>query len=175
MTFTFYIAAVRQKPCISKILKLFQEHFNSAPTEYLCSFLLLPFKILNPSFRSFLSLPWYIRLNTPQQTTWNVFIILFFFYFIKHTLLSPKPNSSNTKPEYLSIILDRGDGPVEEQCERLQYDPNQWEFPRERLKLGTLLHFIKITQTTTIKTCRIWCFTTSDFDLCHESWRILRM
>ncbi|XP_028288442.1 vascular endothelial growth factor receptor 1 isoform X2 [Parambassis ranga] len=47
-----------------------------------------------------------------------------------------QPNSSNTKPEYLSIILDTGGGPVEEQCERLQYDPNQWEFPRERLKLG---------------------------------------
>lgn len=55
-----------------------------------------------------------------------------------------KPNNSNTKPECLSIILDTGDGPVEEQCERLQYDPNQWEFPRERLKLGTLLNFIKI-------------------------------
>ncbi|XP_062297945.1 vascular endothelial growth factor receptor 1 [Scomber scombrus] len=47
-----------------------------------------------------------------------------------------QPNSSNTKPEYLSIILDTGEGPIEEQCERLQYDPNQWEFPRERLKLG---------------------------------------
>ncbi|KAF3836506.1 hypothetical protein F7725_029064 [Dissostichus mawsoni] len=46
------------------------------------------------------------------------------------------PNSSNTKPEFLSIILDRGDRPMEEPCERLQYDPSQWEFPRERLKLG---------------------------------------
>ncbi|XP_041824241.1 vascular endothelial growth factor receptor 1 isoform X2 [Melanotaenia boesemani] len=45
-------------------------------------------------------------------------------------------NNSNTKPEYLSIILDTGEGPVEEQCKRLQYDPNQWEFPREHLKLG---------------------------------------
>lgn len=25
---------------------------------------------------------------------------------------------------------------MEEQCERLQYDPSQWEFPREHLKLG---------------------------------------
>ncbi|KAM9337201.1 vascular endothelial growth factor receptor 1 [Symphorus nematophorus] len=50
--------------------------------------------------------------------------------------LRGQPNSSNPKPEYLSIILDTGEGQIEEQCERLQYDPNQWEFPRERLKLG---------------------------------------
>lgn len=53
-----------------------------------------------------------------------------------------KPNNSNNKPEYLSIVLDTGDGPIEEQCERLQYDPNQWEFPQERLKLGTFLNFV---------------------------------
>ncbi len=53
-----------------------------------------------------------------------------------------KPRSTNTKPEYLSIILDTGEGAIEEQCERLQYDPNQWEFPRERLKLGTLLYLL---------------------------------
>ncbi|XP_034427857.1 vascular endothelial growth factor receptor 1 isoform X1 [Hippoglossus hippoglossus] len=47
-----------------------------------------------------------------------------------------QPNASNAKPEYLSIILDTGDGPIQEQCERLQYDPKQWEFPRERLTLG---------------------------------------
>lgn len=51
--------------------------------------------------------------------------------------LSPK--SSDSKPEYLSIIVDTGEGPIENQCERLQYDPSQWEFPRERLKLGTRL------------------------------------
>ncbi|XP_068603807.1 vascular endothelial growth factor receptor 1 [Brachionichthys hirsutus] len=47
-----------------------------------------------------------------------------------------QPTNSNTKPEYLSIILDRGEGPTEGQCDRLQYHPDQWEFPRERLKLG---------------------------------------
>ncbi|CAL8294417.1 unnamed protein product [Lota lota] len=46
-----------------------------------------------------------------------------------------QPRPSATKPEYLSIILDTGGGPMEEQCERLQYDPSQWEFPREHLKL----------------------------------------
>ncbi|XP_036073285.1 vascular endothelial growth factor receptor 1 isoform X4 [Oryzias melastigma] len=48
-------------------------------------------------------------------------------------------NSSNTKPGYLSIVFDTGEGPSEEQCDRLQYDPHQWEFPREHLKLGKSL------------------------------------
>lgn len=61
-----------------------------------------------------------------------------------------KSNTTDSKPEYLSIILDRGDGPIEEQCERLQYDPNQWEFPRERLKLGKYLLFFFINE---IKKC----------------------
>lgn len=52
-----------------------------------------------------------------------------------------KSEDSHAKAEYLSIIMDTGNGPVEEQCERLQYDPNQWEFPRERLKLGAFLDF----------------------------------
>ena len=58
-----------------------------------------------------------------------------------------KPSDSRTKAEYLSIILDTGEGPREEQCERLQYDPGQWEFPRERLKLGTLTLNQHVTQT----------------------------
>uniref|UniRef100_A0A3Q3VXN2 receptor protein-tyrosine kinase n=1 Tax=Mola mola TaxID=94237 RepID=A0A3Q3VXN2_MOLML len=56
--------------------------------------------------------------------------------FSRMRLLHIWPNNSRTKAEYLSIILDTGEGPREEQCERLQYDPGQWEFPRERLKLG---------------------------------------
>ncbi|RVE58758.1 hypothetical protein OJAV_G00197900 [Oryzias javanicus] len=48
-------------------------------------------------------------------------------------------NSSNTKPGYLSIVFNTGEGPFEEQCDRLQYDPHQWEFPREHLKLGKSL------------------------------------
>ncbi|XP_061661081.1 vascular endothelial growth factor receptor 1 isoform X2 [Syngnathoides biaculeatus] len=61
------------------------------------------------------------------------------FLWLLLTLLIRKlrqPDGSRGKAEYLSIILDSGDGPVEEQCERLQYDPRRWEFPRERLKLG---------------------------------------
>lgn len=40
------------------------------------------------------------------------------------------------KTGYLSIILDAEDMPMDEHCERLTYDANKWEFPRERLKLG---------------------------------------
>lgn len=36
------------------------------------------------------------------------------------------------------MILDSEDMPMDEQCERLTYDANKWEFPRDRLKLGEL-------------------------------------
>lgn len=64
----------------------------------------------------------------------NIYFLYYFFYL--------KPDNSHAKPKYLSIIMDTGNGPVEEQCERLQYDPNHWEFPRERLKLGAFLDFV---------------------------------
>ncbi|KAM6971481.1 vascular endothelial growth factor receptor 1 [Tautogolabrus adspersus] len=73
-------------------------------------------------------------LEIPSLTCTCVVATLFWLlltFFIRRLRQS---NSSNNK--YLSIILDTGEGPIEEQCERLQYDPNQWEFPRERLKLG---------------------------------------
>lgn len=54
--------------------------------------------------------------------------------------LSPSPTSQPThadiKTGYLSIIMDPGEVPLEEQCEYLSYDASQWEFPRERLHLG---------------------------------------
>lgn len=42
------------------------------------------------------------------------------------------------KLDYLSIIMDPGEVPLDEQCERLPYDASKWEFPRDRLKLGTM-------------------------------------
>lgn len=36
------------------------------------------------------------------------------------------------------MILDSEDMPMDEQCERLTYDANKWEFPRDRLKLGEM-------------------------------------
>lgn len=37
---------------------------------------------------------------------------------------------------YLSIIMDPDQMPLDEQCDRLPYDSNKWEFPRDRLRLG---------------------------------------
>lgn len=55
-----------------------------------------------------------------------------------HPLSLLQPNSGDLKTGYLSMILDSEDMPMDEQCERLTYDANKWEFPRDRLKLGEL-------------------------------------
>ncbi|XP_076577551.1 vascular endothelial growth factor receptor 1 isoform X2 [Chaetodon auriga] len=75
-------------------------------------------------------------LEIPTLTCTCVVATLFWLLLTLFIRKLKQPSNSNAKPEYLSIILDTGEGPIEEQCERLQYDPNQWEFPRERLKLG---------------------------------------
>ncbi|XP_044031605.1 vascular endothelial growth factor receptor 1 isoform X3 [Siniperca chuatsi] len=75
-------------------------------------------------------------LEIPTLTCTCVVATLFWLLLTLFIRKLKQPNSSNTKPEYLSIIMDSGEGPIEEQCERLQYDPNRWEFPQERLKLG---------------------------------------
>uniref|UniRef100_A0A8C1HXY4 receptor protein-tyrosine kinase n=2 Tax=Cyprinus carpio TaxID=7962 RepID=A0A8C1HXY4_CYPCA len=62
-------------------------------------------------------------------------------FWLLLTLLIRKlkqPNSTNGKAEYLPIILHPGEEPLVGNCDRLQYDPAQWEFPRDRLKLGKL-------------------------------------
>lgn len=48
----------------------------------------------------------------------------------------PQPAHADIKTGYLSIIMDPGEVPLEEQCEYLSYDASQWEFPRDRLHLG---------------------------------------
>ncbi|XP_057389214.1 vascular endothelial growth factor receptor 1 isoform X1 [Balaenoptera acutorostrata] len=50
-----------------------------------------------------------------------------------------KRSSSEIKTDYLSIIVDPDEVPLDEQCERLPYDASKWEFARERLKLGKSL------------------------------------
>eukprot|EP00062_Callorhinchus_milii_P001162 gi/632935952/ref/XP_007891873.1/ PREDICTED: vascular endothelial growth factor receptor 1-like [Callorhinchus milii] len=50
-----------------------------------------------------------------------------------------KPTSVDIKTGYLSIIMDPDEVPLDEQCERLPYDGSQWEFPRDRLRLGKTL------------------------------------
>ncbi|XP_070799756.1 vascular endothelial growth factor receptor 1 [Pituophis catenifer annectens] len=50
-----------------------------------------------------------------------------------------RPASSEIKTDYLSIIMDPEEVPLDEQCERLPYEASKWEFARERLKLGKTL------------------------------------
>ncbi|XP_067327772.1 vascular endothelial growth factor receptor kdr-like isoform X2 [Anolis sagrei] len=46
-----------------------------------------------------------------------------------------KPDATDIKTGYLSIIMDPEEMPLDEQCERLPYDSSKWEFPRDRLRL----------------------------------------
>ncbi|XP_078496229.1 vascular endothelial growth factor receptor kdr-like isoform X2 [Lissotriton helveticus] len=50
-----------------------------------------------------------------------------------------KPIPADIKTGYLSIIMDPDEVPLDEQCDRLLYDSNKWEFPRDRLRLGKTL------------------------------------
>ncbi|XP_066505151.1 vascular endothelial growth factor receptor kdr-like [Hoplias malabaricus] len=50
-----------------------------------------------------------------------------------------KPSNADLKTGYLSIIMDPEQMPLDEQCDRLPYDSNKWEFPRDRLRLGKTL------------------------------------
>lgn len=64
-------------------------------------------------------------------------IALFFWMLLVIILRTVKrPNEGELKAGYLSIIMDPGEVPLDEQCERLLYDSVQWEFPRDRLNLG---------------------------------------
>ncbi|KAK0148071.1 Vascular endothelial growth factor receptor 3 [Merluccius polli] len=48
-------------------------------------------------------------------------------------------NPADIKTGYLSIIMDPGEVPLEEQCEHLPYDSSEWEISRDRLRLGKVL------------------------------------
>ncbi|XP_007662302.2 vascular endothelial growth factor receptor 1 isoform X1 [Ornithorhynchus anatinus] len=50
-----------------------------------------------------------------------------------------RPGSVAVKTDYLSLIVDPEELPLDEQCDRLPYDASKWEFARERLKLGKSL------------------------------------
>uniref|UniRef100_A0A3Q4AUQ2 receptor protein-tyrosine kinase n=1 Tax=Mola mola TaxID=94237 RepID=A0A3Q4AUQ2_MOLML len=67
----------------------------------------------------------------------SVVIAIFFWLLIVFVIRGRKrPNGGDLKTGYLSMILDSEDMPMDEHCERLTYDANKWEFPRDRLKLG---------------------------------------
>ncbi|KAG9339321.1 hypothetical protein JZ751_023877, partial [Albula glossodonta] len=54
-----------------------------------------------------------------------------------------RANPADIKTGYLSIIMDPGEVPLEDQCEYLQYDSSQWEIPRDRLRLGPLMVIVE--------------------------------
>ncbi|KAJ0065307.1 hypothetical protein NL108_007028, partial [Boleophthalmus pectinirostris] len=67
----------------------------------------------------------------------SVVIAMFFWLLIVFVIRGRKRSAGgDLKTGYLSMILDAEDMPMDEQCERLTYDANKWEFPRDRLKLG---------------------------------------
>ncbi|CAB1349857.1 unnamed protein product [Coregonus sp. 'balchen'] len=76
-----------------------------------------------------------MSLEIPTLTCTCLVATLFWLLLTLFIRKLKQPNSSGTKAEYLSIIMDPGEGRLEEQCDRLQYDPGQWEFPRDHLKL----------------------------------------
>jgi len=45
-------------------------------------------------------------------------------------------NPADMKTGYLSIIMDPGEVPLDEQCEYLPYDSSQWEISRDTFRLG---------------------------------------
>uniref|UniRef100_A0A8C9SPJ4 Vascular endothelial growth factor receptor 3 n=1 Tax=Scleropages formosus TaxID=113540 RepID=A0A8C9SPJ4_SCLFO len=61
------------------------------------------------------------------------------FFWVLLILIFCNVNPADIKTGYLSIIMDPGEVPLEEQCEYLPYDSSQWEFPRDRLRLGKVL------------------------------------
>ncbi|CAL8256237.1 unnamed protein product [Merluccius merluccius] len=66
-----------------------------------------------------------------------VVVAMFFWLLIVFVIRGRKrPTGEDMKTGYLSMILDSEDMPMDGHCERLTYDANKWEFPRDRLKLG---------------------------------------
>ncbi|ETE68078.1 Vascular endothelial growth factor receptor kdr-like protein, partial [Ophiophagus hannah] len=100
-----------------------------------------------------------------------------------------KPDATDIKTGYLSIIMDPEEMPLDEQCERLPYDSNKWEFPRDRLRLGkTLGHgaFGKVVEasafgidksstckTVAVKMLKAECATTNECKALMSELKIL--
>ncbi|XP_028669590.1 vascular endothelial growth factor receptor 3 [Erpetoichthys calabaricus] len=69
----------------------------------------------------------------------GIIAIIFWILLILIFCNVKKANPADIKTGYLSIIMDPVEVPLEEQCEYLPYDSSQWEFPRDRLRLGKVL------------------------------------
>uniref|UniRef100_A0A8C2EYQ8 Vascular endothelial growth factor receptor 3 n=1 Tax=Cyprinus carpio TaxID=7962 RepID=A0A8C2EYQ8_CYPCA len=68
-------------------------------------------------------------------------VIAIFFWVLLLVIFCnvKRVNQADIKTGYLSIIMDPGEVPLEEQCEYLPYDSSQWEISRDRLRLGKVL------------------------------------
>ncbi|XP_053232936.1 vascular endothelial growth factor receptor 3 isoform X2 [Podarcis raffonei] len=68
-------------------------------------------------------------------------VIAIFFWILLILIFCniKRPAHADIKTGYLSIIMDPGEVPLDEQCEYLPYDSSKWEFPRERLRLSKVL------------------------------------
>uniref|UniRef100_A0A672TH19 Vascular endothelial growth factor receptor 3 n=1 Tax=Sinocyclocheilus grahami TaxID=75366 RepID=A0A672TH19_SINGR len=68
-------------------------------------------------------------------------VIAIFFWVLLLVIFCnvKRVNPADIKTGYLSIIMDPGEVPLEEQCEYLPYDSSQWEISRDRLLLGKVL------------------------------------
>ncbi|XP_010192241.1 PREDICTED: vascular endothelial growth factor receptor kdr-like, partial [Mesitornis unicolor] len=100
-----------------------------------------------------------------------------------------KPDTTDIKTGYLSIIMDPEEMPLDEQCDRLPYDSSKWEFPRDRLRLGkTLGHgaFGKVVEasafgidksstckTVAVKMLKAECATTNECKALMSELKIL--
>ncbi|XP_040029735.2 vascular endothelial growth factor receptor 3 [Gasterosteus aculeatus] len=62
---------------------------------------------------------------------WGLLILIF--------CNAKRVNPADMKTGYLSIIMDPGEVPLDEQCEYLPYDSSQWEISRDKLRLGKVL------------------------------------
>uniref|UniRef100_A0A8B9J7V9 Vascular endothelial growth factor receptor 3 n=1 Tax=Astyanax mexicanus TaxID=7994 RepID=A0A8B9J7V9_ASTMX len=65
--------------------------------------------------------------------------VIAIFFWVLLILIFCNVNPADIKTSYLSIIMDPGEVPLEEQCEYLPYDSSQWEIQRDRLRLGKVL------------------------------------
>ncbi|XP_062380357.1 vascular endothelial growth factor receptor kdr-like [Sardina pilchardus] len=92
-----------------------------------------------------------------------------------------KPSPADIKAGYLSIIMDPDQMPLDEQCDRLPYDSNKWEFPRDRLRLGkTLGHgaFGKVVEASAfgidkLSTCKTVAVKMLKGGATNNEWRAL--
>ncbi|KTG00662.1 hypothetical protein cypCar_00015956 [Cyprinus carpio] len=76
-------------------------------------------------------------------------VIAIFFWVLLLVIFCnvKRVNPADIKTGYLSIIMDPGEVPLEEQCEYLPYDSSQWEISRDRLHLADVNVF-KVAQFT---------------------------